>query len=53
MEHDKTVEYWLRTEVVAAYDEMKSDPSRGRSIAQVRANLAVEHSRARKPVNTR
>lgn len=51
------LEHWVRNEVVAAYDEMKADPSRGLSIEQVRASLAAEHERVRKarrkPVNTR
>jgi antitoxin ParD1/3/4 len=45
---DKALEHWLRTEVVAAYDGMKADPSRGKSAAQVRASLAEEHERAKK-----
>lgn len=39
-EHDKALEHWLRTEVVAAYDELKADPSRGLSVEQVREHLA-------------
>jgi putative addiction module CopG family antidote len=45
---DKAVEHWLRQEVVPAYDSMKADPSRGRSVAQVRASLAAEHKQATK-----
>lgn len=45
---DKALEHWLRTEVAPAYDAMKADPSRGRSVAQVRASLATEHERAKK-----
>ena len=45
---DRALEKWLRTEVVAAYDEMKADPSRGRSIEQVRARLAELHERTLK-----
>jgi antitoxin ParD1/3/4 len=33
---DRAVENWLTQEVVPAYDAMKADPSRGRSVAQVR-----------------
>lgn len=39
------VEHWLRTEGVAIYDRMKTDPSRGRTLEQVRASLAALHER--------
>lgn len=39
------VEHWLRTEAVAIYDRMKADPSRGRSLDEVRASLAALHER--------
>jgi len=42
-EHD--VEHWLRTEAVAIYDRMKADPSRGRSLDEVRVSLAALHDR--------
>ncbi|MBS7708150.1 type II toxin-antitoxin system ParD family antitoxin [Chelatococcus asaccharovorans] len=42
---DETVEHWLRTEGVAAYDELKADPSRGRTPGQVRQRLADERGR--------
>ena len=45
---DKAVENWLRQDVAPAYDAMKADPSRGRSVADVRASLAKEHERATK-----
>jgi len=45
---DRAVENWLRQEVAPAYDAMKGDPSRGRSIADVRGSLAAEHKRAAK-----
>jgi len=45
---DKAVENWLRQEVAPAYDAMKANPSRGRSVADVRASLAAEHKRAMK-----
>ena len=45
---DKAVEHWLRHEVAPAYDAMKADPSRARSVADVRASLAVAHRRAAK-----
>lgn len=44
-DRERALEKWLRTEVVAAYDEMKADPSRGRTIEQVRARLAASHER--------
>ncbi|MGE0280487.1 MAG: hypothetical protein AB7P20_07725 [Rhizobiaceae bacterium] len=37
---------WLKQEVVSAYDVMKADPSRGRSVAEVRSALAAEYERA-------
>ncbi|MDE9487411.1 ribbon-helix-helix domain-containing protein [Xenorhabdus bovienii] len=37
---DRAVENWLHNQVGAAYDAMKSDPSRAISIDQVRARLA-------------
>ncbi len=42
---DKAVENWLRTEVVASYDEMKADPSKGRTPEQVLASLKAETER--------
>lgn len=45
---DKALEHWLRTEVVDAYDKMKADPSRGRTVEQVRKSLAAEHDKATK-----
>ena len=45
---DKAAENWLRQEVVPAYDAMKADPSRGRSVAEVRASLAAEQKQATK-----
>jgi antitoxin ParD1/3/4 len=43
---DKAVENWLRQEVAPAYDAMKADPARGRSLSAVRATLAAEHERS-------
>jgi putative addiction module CopG family antidote len=45
---DRAVENWLRREVVPAHDRMKADPSRARSVADVRASLAAAHVRAMK-----
>ncbi len=36
---DAALEHWLRTEVVAAYDGLKADPSSAVSIDEVRARL--------------
>lgn len=44
-ERDEALEGWLRTEVAAAYDELKADPSRGRTPDQVRQRLADERRR--------
>lgn len=37
---DRAVEEWLRQQVAPVYDAMREDPSRGRSLDQVRARLA-------------
>ncbi|TXG87750.1 MAG: hypothetical protein E6R14_00730 [Thermomicrobiales bacterium] len=37
------IETWLRTEVIAAYDELRSDPSHGVSSAELRARLEELH----------
>ena len=42
---DEALEHWLRTEGAAAYDELKADPSRGRTPEQVRQILADERRR--------
>lgn len=36
---DRALEHWLRTEVAAAYDEMKADPSKALTVDQVRQSL--------------
>jgi len=38
---DHAVERWLNEEVAQAYDSVKADPSRTRSLAEVRARLAL------------
>lgn len=43
---EKALETWLRGEVVSAYDALEADPSRSRSVDEVRAALAGEHERA-------
>lgn len=45
---ERAVEHWLRTEVVAAYNESMSDPSSLVEGDQVRARLAKLHARAAK-----
>ncbi|WP_417564469.1 ribbon-helix-helix domain-containing protein [Microbacterium sp.] len=44
---DVAVESWLRTEVVAAYDELRSDPSATVSAQDVRMHLAGLHAQQR------
>jgi hypothetical protein len=39
--NDSAVEQWLRRDVATAYDAIMADPSRGRSLADVRASLAA------------
>ncbi|MFT3798913.1 hypothetical protein [Microbacterium sp.] len=41
---EEAVETWLRTEVVASYDELRADPSRAISAADMRAHLAQLHA---------
>lgn len=43
---DRALETWLRTEVVAAYDDAKANPSPLLSSSQARAKLATRHKRA-------
>jgi len=45
---DQALEKWLRTEVVAAYDEMKADPSKGLSSEEVLEALKAETRRRTK-----
>jgi antitoxin ParD1/3/4 len=37
---DRAIDEWLRRDVVQIYDSMREDPTRGRSIDQVRMALA-------------
>ena len=39
---DKAMEVWLLDDVLPAFDKLKADPSRSRSIDHVRASLAAE-----------
>ena len=41
------VESWLYQQVATAYDALKADPARAITPEQVRARLAVEHSKNR------
>ena len=45
MERDRAIDQWLRTEVVAAYDELKTDPSKALTPDQVRTALAEARNR--------
>lgn len=40
---EDAIEKWLRTEVVASYDELRADPSRAISAEDTRASLAEVH----------
>lgn len=42
---DKAIEQWLRSEVTAAYDELKADPSKALTVGQVRTSLVAERHR--------
>jgi antitoxin ParD1/3/4 len=42
------IEEWLKTVAVPAHDAIAADPSRGRSVEQVRASLAARYQRATK-----
>ncbi|MER9327566.1 type II toxin-antitoxin system ParD family antitoxin [Mesorhizobium sp. M0152] len=42
---DKALDTWLRTEVAGAYDKLKTDPGRARSVTQVRQHLADKRKR--------
>ena len=43
---DRAVESWLRSDVAAAYDALKGDPSRVVSVGRVKARLAAVHKKA-------
>ena len=45
---ERALEKWLHTEVAAAYDEMKADPSSGVSAEDVLASLRAETQRQMK-----
>jgi antitoxin ParD1/3/4 len=44
---EEAVETWLRTEVVAAYDELRAEPSRAISSDEMRAQLRERRSTPR------
>lgn len=46
--HERALESWLRNEVAAAYDAMKSNPSRALSADRVKARLSGARRSARK-----
>lgn len=46
MARDKSFETWLRTEGIAAYDELKADPGRALNVEQVRQHLATKRRKA-------
>ena len=43
---DRAVEDWLRNDVAAAYDALKSEPSRAVGVDAVKARLAAAHEKA-------
>ena len=43
---DRAVEDWLRSDVAAAYDALKADPSRAVGVSAVKARLAAAHKKA-------
>jgi antitoxin ParD1/3/4 len=45
---DRAAERWLNEVAAPAYDAIKTDPSRARTPAQVKATLARAHKRASK-----
>ena len=45
-DRDRSVEDWLRSEVVAAYDAHVADPTRSLSAEDVTASLAARHAEA-------
>jgi antitoxin ParD1/3/4 len=42
---DRALDLWLRTEVAAAYDEIKADPSKGMGAEDILAILQAEATR--------
>ena len=46
---DKAQASWLREDIAVINDALQTDPSRARSVEQVRARLAAEHDKASRP----
>lgn len=46
LRQDRAIESWLQTDVGAAFDALKADPSRAIPIDKVRARLAAVHAEA-------
>ena len=44
-ESEQSVEQWLRTEVVQAYDELEADPASGVTLDEMRESLATTRRR--------
>jgi antitoxin ParD1/3/4 len=44
-DRERTIEQWLRSEVVQAYDTLEADPAGGVSLDEVRASLAETRRR--------
>ena len=42
---EQSIEQWLRTEAVQAYDELEADPASGASLDEVRESLAATRRR--------
>ena len=42
---EEAIEAWMRSEIVAAYDELRADPSRAISSEEMRIHLAELHWR--------
>jgi antitoxin ParD1/3/4 len=45
---DRALDQWLRSEVVSAYNALKTDPSRGLTLDETRAALKARHAQATK-----
>jgi antitoxin ParD1/3/4 len=43
---DQAMENWLRHDAATAYDTLKLDPSKARTVSQVRTRLAAAHKKA-------
>ncbi len=43
---ERAVDAWLARDIAPIYDAMKADPTRGRSVADVRTTVAAEYEQA-------